>query len=87
MAYTNGDMFLVKYYFDDTTAGIYSSVMVLGKIAMYISAAIIAALFPMVVEKVSRGEDTLHCLYNFFFIRLCGRLCFVLTEVYLLHLC
>lgn len=57
-ALTNGDILLVKALFDDTVAGTYSSAMVIGKIAMYVSAAVTAALFPMVVEKHGRGHNT-----------------------------
>ena len=35
IALTNGDILLVKAYFDDTQAGLYSSASVIGKIAMY----------------------------------------------------
>lgn len=58
IALTNGDILLVKAYFDDTQAGLYSSASVIGKIAMYVSTAIVATLFPMVVEKHQKGEST-----------------------------
>lgn len=56
IALTNGDILLVKAYFDDTQAGLYSSASVIGKIAMYVSTAIVATLFPMVVEKHQKGR-------------------------------
>lgn len=62
VALTNGDILLVKAYFTDTEAGLYSSAMVIGKIAMYVSTAIVATLFPMVVEKYQKGEDTVPLL-------------------------
>lgn len=55
---TNGDILLVKALFDDTTAGTYSSAMVIGKISMYVSTAVVATLFPAVVEEHSKGNDT-----------------------------
>lgn len=55
---TNGDILLVKALFSDTEAGTYSSAMVIGKISMYVSTAVIAALFPMVVEEHDKGKDT-----------------------------
>lgn len=58
VALTSGDILLVKAYFSDTEAGLYSSAMVIGKISMYVSTAIIATLFPMVVEKYEKGENT-----------------------------
>ena len=57
-ALTNGDILLVKALFDDTVAGTYSSAMVIGKIAMYVSTAVIATLFPIVVEEHGKGHDT-----------------------------
>lgn len=62
IALTNGDILLVKAYFTDTEAGLYSSAMVIGKIAMYVSTAVVAALFPMVVEKYEKGKDTIPLL-------------------------
>lgn len=59
IAFTNGDILLVKAYFTDEQTGIYSSSMVIGKIAMYLTTAIVAALFPMAVEKFQKGEDTI----------------------------
>lgn len=55
---TNGDILLVKALFDDTVAGTYASAMVIGKIAMYVSTAVIATLFPIVVEEYGKGRDT-----------------------------
>lgn len=55
---TNGDMLLVKYFFDGAQAGIYSSAMVIGKIATYVSGAIVGTLFPMAAMQHSQGGDT-----------------------------
>ena len=55
---TNGDILLVKSLFDDTQTGLYSSAMVIGKIAMYVSGAVVAAMFPMVAEQYSQGKST-----------------------------
>lgn len=59
IALTNGDILLVKAFFTDKVAGIYSSAMIIGKIAMYVSTAVVAALFPMVVEQNQKGEPTI----------------------------
>lgn len=67
VVFTNGDMLLMKYYFSDTQAGIYSSAMVIGKIAMYVSSAAAAALFPAVVEMEARGEDSRKVLAKAFY--------------------
>ena len=62
IAFTNGDILLVKAFFSDMEAGIYSSAMVIGKIAMYVSTAVIATLFPLVVEQEQKGETTVPLL-------------------------
>lgn len=55
---TNGDMLLVKAFFDEAEAGIYSSAMVIGKIVLYISGAVVSTLFPMVAAEHAAGHDT-----------------------------
>lgn len=56
---SNGDILLVRAFAaDDVQVGIYSSGMVIGKIAMYVATAVVAVLFPMVAERQARGEDT-----------------------------
>lgn len=62
IAITNGDVLLVKTYFSETDTGIYSSAAVIGKIAMYVSTAVVAALFPMVVELHENGKNTIPLL-------------------------
>lgn len=55
---TNGDMLLVKAFFDETQAGIYASAMVIGKIALYVSGAVVGTLFPMVATAKAEGKET-----------------------------
>lgn len=62
IAFINGDILMVKYYFDEREAGIYSSAMVIGKIAMYVSTAVVTTLFPIVVEKNKKKESTISLL-------------------------
>lgn len=62
VALTSGDILLVKAYFPDREAGLYSSAMVIGKIAMYVATAVVAALFPMVVERHQQGKNTVSLL-------------------------
>ena len=63
---TNGDVLLVKMYFSEAETGIYSSAAVVGKIAMYVSSAVTAALFPMAVELKEKGKDTTFLLRRAF---------------------
>ena len=55
---TNGDMLLVKAFFQDREAGLYSSAMVIGKIVMYVSTAVVATMFPAVAQRANMKQDT-----------------------------
>lgn len=55
--FTNIDVIIVKHYFPEIEAGLYSSSAVLAKMILYVSTAIIVALFPMVVEKDNTGKQ------------------------------
>lgn len=55
----NGDILLVRAFAaNEDQVGIYSSGMVIGKIAMYVATAVVAVLFPMVAEQQAKGNDT-----------------------------
>lgn len=55
---TNIDILLVKWIFTEEVAGNYSAAMVIGKLSMFISNAIISVAFPVIAEKNERREDT-----------------------------
>lgn len=57
----NQDVLLVKHFFPPVTAGIYSSLSVLGKIIFYASSAITFVLFPVIAERkeLARGHTRL----------------------------
>lgn len=82
IAFTNGDMLLVQYYFTDKEAGVYSSAMVIGKIAMYVSSAVVATLFPMVVANTEKGVSTKPLLKKAFLYG--GGICVLASTVLLL---
>ena len=52
----NLDVILAKYYFSAIDAGIYTSVSTLGKIILFLPGAIGTIMFPMIIEKTSKGE-------------------------------
>lgn len=78
---TNGDMLLIKYFFNDAEAGVYSSAMVIGKIAMYVASAVVATLFPLVTVKQKNGEDTKGLLKRAFLYG--GGMCLICVAVFL----
>lgn len=59
---TNIDLILVKHLFAPEEAGLYSAVSVLGKTVLYLPAALVLALFPMVAEAHSQSRDTFKLL-------------------------
>jgi O-antigen/teichoic acid export membrane protein len=59
----NGDILLVKAFAPTPEdVGIYASGMIIGKISMYMSGAVVSALFPMVAERQAHGQSTLPLL-------------------------
>lgn len=52
----NGDILLVRAFFDGHTSGIYASSSVLGKTIIYISGAVVTVLFPMAAECSGDGR-------------------------------
>ncbi|MBE9528642.1 MAG: oligosaccharide flippase family protein [Proteobacteria bacterium] len=59
---TNVDLLMVKHLFTPEEAGLYSAVSVLGKTVLYLPAALVLALFPMVAEAHSLSQDTFKLL-------------------------
>lgn len=55
---SNTDVIIAKYFLSSTDAGLYTSASVLGKIIYFFPGAIGAVMFPMVVEKHVRKENT-----------------------------
>jgi O-antigen/teichoic acid export membrane protein len=55
---SNLDVIMANYFFSPADAGIYTSVSVLGKIVFYFSGAVGTVMFPAIVEKYIRKENT-----------------------------
>jgi len=58
------DVVLVKHFFDSQSAGIYTSLSVLGKIIFFASFAITAVLFPTIAERKEKGGRYGHMLWT-----------------------
>lgn len=56
-AFYNSDVILVKHFFSPEEAGVYSSVVTMGKIIFFGLSSIGLVMFPMVSEKCERGEN------------------------------
>lgn len=53
----NIDIILVKHFFEEKEAGLYSALTKLGQIIFFGTSAIGAVMFPMVAEKYKKGEN------------------------------
>jgi O-antigen/teichoic acid export membrane protein len=53
----------VKHFFDAQSAGIYTSLSVLGKIIFFASFAITSVLFPTIAERKEKGGGYRHVLW------------------------
>jgi len=60
----NFDVILTKHFFDDYTAGIYSSIALVGRIVYFGTWTIVTILFPKVIEKEVKGEPHSHLFYG-----------------------
>jgi len=58
------DIILVKHYFPEKMAGLYSACAVLGRVALYFPGAIIIAMFSMVAHSHSSREETTRILWK-----------------------
>ena len=58
----NIDIIMVKHFFTETEAGLYSALSKLGQIIFFATGAIVGVMFPMVAEKYRKGEKHNHLL-------------------------
>lgn len=54
----NSDIFLVKHFFNAQEAGLYSTLALLGKAVFFATWVIVMIIFPKIIEKNKRGEET-----------------------------
>lgn len=54
----NSDILLVKYYFNNTDAGLYASLALIGRIVYFITWMLVMLLLPKVIKAKSEGQDT-----------------------------
>lgn len=59
---TQSDVLLVKHFFTESDAGLYTASAILGKAVLYLSGAIVLAMFPMVAERNEKGDNSMSML-------------------------
>ncbi len=59
-----GDLIMVKHYFDNTTAGLYTSISLVGRMIYFATWVLVMLLIPKVVERKKKGLPVTHLLYR-----------------------
>jgi len=60
----NSDVILVKHFFNNADAGLYSSLALLGRAVFFATWIVVTMLFPKVIEKEKTGQPHQHLFWN-----------------------
>ena len=66
----NIDIILVKHYFDEHTAGIYSGLVTVGKVYLFAANTVAVAMYPMIASAFAKKEDYIKKLKPFLFMQI-----------------
>jgi len=61
----NGDILLVKHYFDANTAGLYASLALIGRLVYFVAWMFVMLLLPEVVKRSKAGLDTTKLFFKY----------------------
>ncbi len=61
----NSDVLLVKHYFNDVEAGLYSSLALIGRVVYFVAWMFVMLLMPTVMQKQKDGEPTAPVLFKY----------------------
>ncbi|MBQ4914672.1 oligosaccharide flippase family protein [Maribacter sp. MMG018] len=61
----NSDILLVKHYFNDKDAGLYSSLALIGRVVYFVAWMFVMLLMPTVIQKQKDGEATAPVLFKY----------------------
>ncbi len=61
----NGDILLVKHFFDSHAAGLYSSMALIGRGVYFVAWMFVMLLLPEVVKRNKEGKDTQKIFFNY----------------------
>lgn len=56
-SFTSTDIIFVKHFFNNTDAGLYAGVSLIGRIVFFLTAPIGTVMFPLIVQKHARKEN------------------------------
>jgi O-antigen/teichoic acid export membrane protein len=57
ISFISTDIILVKHFFDPTQAGLYAGLSLIGRIIFFVSAPIGTVMFPIIVQKHTKGDS------------------------------
>lgn len=66
----NVDVILVKHLFDETTAGLYSGIVTVGKIFLFGAGTVTILMYPQISELYTKGENYLKRFLQFLALQL-----------------
>lgn len=74
VSFYNSDVILVKHFFTPEEAGIYGSVVTMGRIIFFTLSTVVLVMFPMASEKHANKEDPYQVLKNSLLLVFAGAL-------------
>ena len=61
----NSDILLVKHYFEDTEAGLYASLALIGRVVYFMAWMFVMLLLPKVIQLKKEGKETKQLLFKY----------------------
>ncbi len=61
----NGDILLVKHFFESHTAGLYASLALIGRLVYFVAWMFVMLLLPAVVKRAKEGLETTHIFFKY----------------------
>lgn len=80
-SFTSTDIILVKHFFNNTDAGLYAGVSLIGRIVFFLTAPIGTVMFPLIVQKHTRKEN-FHTDFRIAMLLVIVPSCFVIVAYY-----
>lgn len=80
-SFASTDIIFVKHFFNNTDAGLYAGVSLIGKIVFFLTAPIGTVMFPLIVQKHTRNEN-FHTDFRIAMLLVIVPSCFIIVAYY-----
>lgn len=80
-SFISTDIILVKHFFNNTDAGLYAGVSLIGRIVFFLTAPVGTVMFPLIVQKHTRKEN-FHTDFRIAMLLVIVPSCFVIAAYY-----